>query len=193
MTQLDLELFDDMVIGNIFSDAWKATKSVIKSPITKAIVGGVAVVFPPVGLPAAAALVTADQVVRASESKDPKVRAKAKAMIAATGKLAKAGNTHAQAALKTMVVAKAARYAAPGSAGPSAARISTASRTMTDAQKKAAAAAAGRAMAASMAARSSSINKTVAAKAAAGSKVAQADIARAGWLRSAEGQYKRAS
>lgn len=174
MTQLDLEVFDDMVIGNFFSDAWKATKSVIKSNITKAVVGGVAIVFPPVGVPAAAALVAADQVVRASESKDPKVRAKAKAAIAATGKLAKQGNTHAQAALKAMIVARAARHRAKvearsgGSAATAAARMVP--KPMTAAQRKAMAAGAGRAMAASMAARSLP-----------------------GWQRSGEGQYKRAS
>lgn len=114
MTQIDLEALDlldvsgeyDPVIGNFLSDAWHATKSIIKSPVTKVIVGGVAVVFPPVGVPATAALIVADRVVRASESKDAKVRDAAKKQIAATAALAAKGNTHAQAAMKSFDVAK---------------------------------------------------------------------------------------
>lgn len=43
-----------------FSSIMKVTKSIVKSPITKAVSGGLAVVFPPAGIPAAAAIATAN-------------------------------------------------------------------------------------------------------------------------------------
>lgn len=43
-----------------FSSILKVTKDIVKSPITKSVVGGVAVVFPPAGIPAAAAIATAN-------------------------------------------------------------------------------------------------------------------------------------
>lgn len=166
--ELDLEELDGMNVGNFLDDAWHATKSVIKSPITKAVAGGVAIVFPPVGVPAAAALVVADRVVRASDSKDPKIAAKAKATIKNTLTLAEQGNTHAAAAAKVFDIAKAH---APSSAALSAAGKSAAA---------AAAAAGARGSAAKHKARSK------------GHPIV-APATPAGWVRALEGAYQRAS
>ncbi len=192
MSQFDLESLppgasvegwlDDMQpeVGGWLGDAWKGVKKVVKSPITKVIVGGVAIVFPPVGVPAAAALVAADQVVRASESSDPKVAAKAKATIAATTKLANAGDAHAQAALKIMVVAKSGKgivSTMPGSMLPS----KTTAKTLP------------KPMAAPVARAAPKPFNAAAAAASAGAARSAALSKAAGWIRSTEGQYKRAS
>lgn len=53
---------------SFFSSVLKITKSIVKSPITQAVVGGAAIVFPPAGLPAAAAIATANMALGYAES-----------------------------------------------------------------------------------------------------------------------------
>jgi acetylornithine deacetylase/succinyl-diaminopimelate desuccinylase-like protein len=73
----------------------KIGKSIIKSDVTKVVVGGAAIVFPPVGVPAVAALAVAntalavaEPVIEAAGKLKPKVQAKAqvKAAIVAKGR-----------------------------------------------------------------------------------------------------------
>ena len=59
----------------------KAAKPILKSPITKAVAGGIAVAFPAVGVPAVAALAVANKVLDAAKGKLPD-------QVAALGKLA---------------------------------------------------------------------------------------------------------
>lgn len=180
MTQIDLDHLDfldvsgeyDPAVGNIFGDAWRATKKIIKSPVTKVIVGATAVVFPPVGVPATAALIVADRVVRATDSKDPKKAAAAKATIKATATLAAKGDTHAQAAMKSFDVAKSLQGVV---------KDPTVLAKMVTPVAKANASAAGTAAAAAAKAR------------AAAPKAVAKNAAPAGWTRSTEGSYKRAS
>ncbi len=125
--------YDQVIVGGFFDDVWKVTKKVIKSPITKAVVGGVAVVFPPVGVPATAALLAADITVRATEkpnvkaalkmaaekgadyaltqTKDPEARKAIQTakMVSNTALAAKKGDKHAQATMKILAVAEKAR------------------------------------------------------------------------------------
>jgi len=53
----------------------KIGKSIIKSPITKAVAGGVAIVFPPVGVPALAGVVAAEQIIKATDDGAAAVKA----------------------------------------------------------------------------------------------------------------------
>lgn len=54
--------------GKLVKAIGSGIKSVVKSKITGAITGGLAVVFPPVGIPAAAAYATANQVINAVDN-----------------------------------------------------------------------------------------------------------------------------
>lgn len=77
-------------------------KKLVKSPIVKTIVGGAAIVFPPIGVPAAAALAAANAVAAAVDHKAPGVRAAAQKVVGntfkviAAGKKAKPGSKAAQ-------------------------------------------------------------------------------------------------
>ncbi|MFA5053727.1 MAG: hypothetical protein WC565_06700 [Parcubacteria group bacterium] len=66
-------------------------KTLVKSPIVKTIVGGAAIVFPPLGVPAAAALATASAIANAVDSKLPGVRAAAQQVVGNTFKVIAAG------------------------------------------------------------------------------------------------------
>lgn len=198
MTQIDLDEYvlfaieGDYAVGSWLDDAWKSVKKVVKSPITKAIVGGVAIVFPPVGVPAAAALVAADITVRATESKDPKVRAEAKKLIDNTAKLAKEGDPGAQAAIKILTVVadmrkKAKAIAAAG--GTPRYNLYGGVVDVGPAKKKPAAKPAAKVSPAA-AASAAAATRATSAGAAARAKIAAVP---AGWIRSAEGMYKRAS
>jgi len=67
--EVDILGTEEMIgdIGDFFSSVGKAAGAIIKSPITKTIAGAAAIVFPPVGVPASAALVVADRAVRTAE------------------------------------------------------------------------------------------------------------------------------
>lgn len=66
-------------------------KQLVKSPIVKTVAGGAAIVFPPVGVPAAAALATASAIAKAVDSKAPGVRAAAEKVLANTMKVIEGG------------------------------------------------------------------------------------------------------
>lgn len=108
-------------------------KTLVKSPIVKTIVGGAAVIFPPIGVPAAAALATASAIAKAVDSKMPGVRAAAQQVVGntfkviAAGKKAKPGTKAAQdakgaeialaqiaQAKKAQTLTKAAKPSVPG-------------------------------------------------------------------------------
>lgn len=83
-------------------------KQLVKSPVVKTVVGGAALVFPPVGVPAAAALATAAAVANAVDSKVPAARAAALKVVENTTKLAKAGDKGAEIALSQIATQKKA-------------------------------------------------------------------------------------
>jgi hypothetical protein len=66
-------------------------KSIVKSPLVKTVVGGAAIIFPPLGVPAAAALATASAIAKAVDSKAPGVRAAAQKVVGNTFKVIAAG------------------------------------------------------------------------------------------------------
>lgn len=92
----------------ILDDIGGAVKSVVKSPITKAVAGGVAVVCPAVGAPALAGIAAANTVISAAESADKVRRAAAQRSIKATATLAQtdAGAATAYKAMQTLVEAR---------------------------------------------------------------------------------------
>lgn len=88
----------------------KAAKSVVQSPITQSVTGVVAVAFPAVGIPAAAAIATANMAIKKVEAG----AAAAKTVNANLTKLKKAasgGNTKAAVAVNAMQVAIAQKKA----------------------------------------------------------------------------------
>jgi hypothetical protein len=113
--------------GFSFKKLWKgvrkATRSILKSKITKGVVGGLAIVYPPVGVPAAAALATANVAIKATESSNPKVRKEAKQTLINTAVAAKRGDPGAIRAHKVLEIAYAlhnpAHAKAVHKAGPS--------------------------------------------------------------------------
>jgi hypothetical protein len=149
MAELDLEIpletgiavvggmFDDgQSVAGFWDDAWKVTKSVVRSPVVKVVVGGLAIAYPPVGVPASVALAAADTTVRASEApnakvalqiaaakgvdyaltqtNDPKVRKALEAtrVLTNTKRAAEAGDPDAVRGLKTIEIAQRARATA---------------------------------------------------------------------------------
>ncbi len=93
-------------------DAAKAAlpvaKMLAKSPVVKAVVGGAAIVFPPIGVPAAAALAAAAAVANAVDSPKPGVRQAALQIVQNTTKLARQGDKGAQIALSQITTQKQA-------------------------------------------------------------------------------------
>lgn len=93
-------------------DAAKAAlpvaKQLAKSPVVKAVVGGAAIVFPPVGVPAAAALAAAAAVAKAVDSPAPGVREAALKIVQNTTKLARQGDKGAEIALSQITTQKQA-------------------------------------------------------------------------------------
>lgn len=71
--------------------ALPVAKTLVKSPLIKTVVGGAAIIFPPVGVPMAAALATASAVAAAVDSKMPGVRAAAQKVVGNTFKVIAAG------------------------------------------------------------------------------------------------------
>jgi len=109
----DLMGADDELQG-FFDDIARAAGSVLKSPITKMVAGAAAFVIPPIGVPAAAALMVADRAVRTAEGFRGKGKAKkiAHNAIAHTVKLAKQGDPDAKRAAEFMKAAQRVRKAA---------------------------------------------------------------------------------
>jgi hypothetical protein len=71
--------------------ALPVAKTLVKSPLIKTVVGGAAIIFPPLGVPAAAALATASAIASAVDSKMPGVRAAAQQVVGNTFKVIAAG------------------------------------------------------------------------------------------------------
>lgn len=86
-------------------------KQLVKSPVIKAVAGGAAVVFPPIGVPAAAALATAAAVANAVDSKVPAARAAAQRVVENTARLAQSGDKGAELALSAIATQKKALLA----------------------------------------------------------------------------------
>jgi hypothetical protein len=95
--------------GDFLKSVGNVAKDVIKSPVTKAVAGGVALAFPPVGVPATAALVAADRVVRSTESATESIREAGKQVVKNTIDEAKKGDEDAKRALEVVKVAKKTR------------------------------------------------------------------------------------
>lgn len=90
------------VVKTVAKPVSKLATTIAKSPIVKATVAGAAIVFPPVGVPAAAALAVATGVIAATKSKNPAQKAAATQVVKNTAVQAKAGDKGAQVALATM-------------------------------------------------------------------------------------------
>lgn len=83
-------------------------KSVVRSPITKAVLGGTAIVFPAVGVPALAAATIADKAIATAEKGDAAAK-KVKAAIKHTKQLASSGDPGAKRAMASFRVALRAK------------------------------------------------------------------------------------
>jgi hypothetical protein len=103
----DEELFPYSV-GGVGDKLAKIGKAIVHSPITKTVAAGVAVVYPPVGVPLVAAVTIADKAVTMAQSKKPAEAKVGKAVIAAT-KAEAAKDPNAARAFKLME----ARYKDP--------------------------------------------------------------------------------
>lgn len=109
-TQLLEELAgDDEEIAGFFSSLGKVVKSVVRSPITKAVAAGASFVVPAVGVGASAALMAANKVVTSLDSKHPRRRKAAVRLVRNTHRSAKAGNRKARRGLRVLQVARRAR------------------------------------------------------------------------------------
>lgn len=93
---------------NVAKAALPVAKQLVKSPIVKTIVGGAAIVFPPIGIPAAGALATAAAIAAAVDSKAPGVRQAALKIVQNTTKLARSGDKGAEIALSQITTQKQA-------------------------------------------------------------------------------------
>jgi hypothetical protein len=137
------------VVKAVEKKAYPLAHKIIHSPIVQLGVAGAAIVFPPVGVPAAAALATAVQVDNALHSKVASKIAAAKAVIENTAKLARVAGPHqkdAQVALAAIAMAANARKGK--TAKPPVRKLSASNRAKLDAAARARAAAAARAHAA---------------------------------------------
>jgi hypothetical protein len=99
--------------------ALPVAKQLVKSPIVKTVVGGAAIVFPPIGVPAAGALAAAAAVAAAVDSKAPGVRQAALKIVQNTTQLARSGDKGAEIALSQITTQKQA-LAAKNLASPAA-------------------------------------------------------------------------
>lgn len=96
-----------------FKKAFKSIKSATKSPIFKMGLTGLAIAFPAVGVPAAAALAIGNKALTLANSADPAKRAKYRALVSNTEALAKKGDPQAKRAFMAMKLAKDAKAGVP--------------------------------------------------------------------------------
>jgi hypothetical protein len=96
-------------LSKAFKSIRKAAEAVVHSPIAKAAAGGLAIVCPPAGAGAMAALAASDKVLAATRSKDPKRRAEAQKVIANTVRAAKTGHAGARHGAMMLMLAKRRR------------------------------------------------------------------------------------
>lgn len=87
---------------SFFKKAFKSIKSVTHSKLFTAGLGGLAVVFPVVGVPLVAGLAVANKVTDGLASADAKIRGQAQAVVKATVDLAKKGDVPAKRAVALM-------------------------------------------------------------------------------------------
>ena len=93
--------------------AWGSIKKATKSPIFQVVEGGLALAFPEVAIPAAAALAVGNKALSLANSANAAVRAKYSAVIENTEKLAATGHPGAQRAVAAMKLAKDAKAGNP--------------------------------------------------------------------------------
>lgn len=98
------------IVGQV-KQTTNLAKDLVKSPIIKSVVGGAAIVFPPLGVPAAAALATAAAVAKGVDSPIFKVAESARKIVANTAALAQGGDAGAQKALSLIATNKQALVA----------------------------------------------------------------------------------
>jgi len=89
-----------------FKKAFKSIKQATKSPIFKLAVGGLAIAFPAIGVPAAAALAMGNKALTLAKSANPQVAAKYTQLVKNTEALAKTGDPGAKRAVAAMRLAK---------------------------------------------------------------------------------------
>ncbi len=94
-------------------NAWKSVKKATKSPIFHVVEGGLALAFPEVAIPAAAALTMGNKALDMANSTNAAVRSKYRTVIANTEKLAKSGHPGAVRAMQAMTLAKDAKLGNP--------------------------------------------------------------------------------
>lgn len=113
-------------------------KKIIQSPVTRVVAGGVALVFPPAGVPLAAAVETANLVLAKLDEADDARKAAQKA-IDATVDLAKKGDKGAQRMADLLIKAKkerAARQAKAKNVSKGKASVKLAARVPAATQRK---------------------------------------------------------
>ena len=96
-----------------FKKAWGSIKNVTKSPIFHVVEGGLALAFPEIAIPAAAALAIGNKALSMANSANAEVRAKYTAVVNNTEKLAAQGHVGAQRAVAAMKLAKDAKAGKP--------------------------------------------------------------------------------
>lgn len=96
-----------------FKNAWKSIKKATKSPIFHVVEGGLALAFPEIAIPAAAALTMGNKALDMANSANAAVRAKYSAVVENTEKLAATGHPAAIRAFQAMKLAKDARAGVP--------------------------------------------------------------------------------
>ena len=96
-----------------FKKAFKSIKQATKSPIFKMGIAGLAIAFPAIGVPAAAALAMGNKALNLAKSANPAVAAKYVKLIQNTEALAKTGDPGAQRAVAAMRLAKDAKAGNP--------------------------------------------------------------------------------
>jgi hypothetical protein len=96
-----------------FKKAFKSIKSATKSPIFKMGLTGLAIAFPAVGIPAAAALAMGNKALTLANSADAATRTKYRALVNNTEALAKKGDPDAKRAFMAMKLAKDAKAGHP--------------------------------------------------------------------------------
>ena len=93
--------------------AWGSIKKATKSPIFHVVEGGLALAFPEVAIPAAAALAIGNKALTMANSANPAVRAQYTKLVLHTEKAAQAGHPAAQRAVAAMKLAKDAKAGHP--------------------------------------------------------------------------------
>lgn len=94
---------------SFFKKAFKSIKSVTHNKMFQAGLGGLAVVFPVVGVPLVAGVALANKVTDGVASADAKIREQAKMVIQQTQALAKTGDVGAKRAVALMKITHAAK------------------------------------------------------------------------------------